>query len=182
MITKRLTNLEKDAIGNRLVEKAASFARKAHSDQVRKYTNEPYFVHPERVALRVAAYTGKYSVRAAAYLHDCEAIDLKVLHKEFGPDVVSLVVELTNPSKKFPNLKREARKEMDRVYLSGTSAEAQLIKIIALIDNINSLAGVPEDLQVLCKSESIRLAQSLHKAPQGLVEELIRGCTLIEKS
>ena len=38
-------------------ERAIAFAVKAHGDQKRKYTNEPYIVHPIRVAGMVHANT-----------------------------------------------------------------------------------------------------------------------------
>jgi (p)ppGpp synthase/HD superfamily hydrolase len=180
---KYLTNVQKDEIGTQLVQKAKRFAETAHEGQFRKYTGEPYFVHPERVALRVTSYTGKYYVRAAAYLHDvledCPNVDLKLLHKEFGADVVGLIVELTNPSKNFPKLNRAARKEMDRAYLADVSADAQLIKIVDRLDNISDICKAPLDFQKMYKIESINLAQSLKKAPPGLVEQLIRECVIV---
>jgi (p)ppGpp synthase/HD superfamily hydrolase len=175
------TSFQKDQVGNQLVEKAKRFAEQAHAGQVRKYSGEPYFVHPARVAARVASYTGNPVVRAAAYLHDvledCE-VSLAQLHKEFGGAVVALVVELTNPSKKFPSLKRAARKDMDRAYLGGVSAEAQLIKIIDRLDNISEISQAPIDFQKIYKTESINLAHSLKKAPPGLIEQLIRECVV----
>ena len=163
-----------------LIDKAAAYAEKAHEGQVRKYTDLPYFVHPQRVALAVSAYTDRPEVIAAAYLHDvledCGQVCLKDIYEEFGVKVSDLVIELTNPSKKFPTLKRAARKEMDRLYLNTCSANAQLIKVIDRLDNIRDMEGAPDDFKSLYFDETILLAQTLTKAPAGLVEELMRAC------
>ena len=51
---------------------ALVFATAAHAavGQMRKYTNDPYIVHPIRVATTVAKFGGTDEMIAAAYLHD----------------------------------------------------------------------------------------------------------------
>ena len=53
-----------------LVEKAKLFATKAHEGQVRKYTGEPYIIHPIEVSEIVERYNGSKEMIAAALLHD----------------------------------------------------------------------------------------------------------------
>ena len=46
------------------------FADKAHKNQVRKYTGDPYITHPVAVAKIVATVTDDEAMIAAALLHD----------------------------------------------------------------------------------------------------------------
>jgi (p)ppGpp synthase/HD superfamily hydrolase len=162
-----------------LVEKAENFARDAHKNQLRKYNGEPYIVHPERVATRTAKYTDDEKVIAAAWLHDvvedCQ-VSLKEIEEEFGFKVATVVGWLTNPSHDFPHLKRVARKEMDRHHLYSSPAEAQLIKAIDRIDNLNDIKLAKDSFKILYAKESLALAGVLTKAPASLVEEL--KCTV----
>src|SRR5687768_6757143 len=126
-----------------LIEKAKTYAEQAHTGQTRKYTGEPYFAHLERVANKTAYYSGKPEVVAAAYLYnvlnECENITLKDLYNEFGWEVSNLVLELTDTSKNFPKLKRGAKKAIDRTRLAEASAEGQLIKVLACLDNLKDI-------------------------------------------
>ena len=53
-----------------LVIKADTFADLSHSGQVRKYTGEPYIVHPREVATLVSTVAHTPEMLAAALLHD----------------------------------------------------------------------------------------------------------------
>lgn len=53
-----------------LEDRALAFARAAHGEQKRKYTDNPYIEHPIRVAQLVKEAGGTEEMIAAAYLHD----------------------------------------------------------------------------------------------------------------
>ena len=53
-----------------VIEKVKAFAGEAHAGQIRKYTPEPYIVHPIRVMELCARYTLATPVLSAALLHD----------------------------------------------------------------------------------------------------------------
>lgn len=53
-----------------LPDRALAFARAAHGEQKRKYTDNPYIEHPIRVAQLVKEAGGTEEMIAAAYLHD----------------------------------------------------------------------------------------------------------------
>ncbi|MGN6617321.1 MAG: HD domain-containing protein [Ilyomonas sp.] len=55
---------------NQVIEKVQDFAGKAHAGQKRKYTPEPYIVHPVRVMQICKEYTSSILVLCAALLHD----------------------------------------------------------------------------------------------------------------
>ena len=55
-----------------MIKKARQFAQQAHAafDQRRKYTGEPYIVHPAEVARLVASVSNDEAMICAAWLHD----------------------------------------------------------------------------------------------------------------
>jgi (p)ppGpp synthase/HD superfamily hydrolase len=128
-----------------LLFSAKEFTINAHNsvNQKRKYTGEPYHVHPERVANLVAAVTSDTEIIAAAWLHDVlEDVAPKnpefnedAILKTFGPRVLKLVIELTDISKPEDG-NRAARKALDRLHLSKACPDAMTVKLADMIDNI----------------------------------------------
>ena len=130
--------------GMDIVHKAQVYAIAAHSavKQVRKYTGEPYYVHPAEVASIVASVEGAtYEMIAAAWLHDvvedtgCTYTDI---HMAFGADIATLVGWLTDVSKPEDG-NRARRKAMDREHTAAAPSEAQTIKLADLISNSRSI-------------------------------------------
>lgn len=125
----------------RLIEEARIFATAAHAGQVRKYTNEPYIVHPERVAATLAELDFPAQVVAAAWLHDVvedTPVTIGQIHDRFGSRVASLVYQVTDVSIGRPG-NRAARKAMDRDHLANADADGQSIKLSDLIDNTSTI-------------------------------------------
>jgi (p)ppGpp synthase/HD superfamily hydrolase len=127
-----------------LIFKASDFAKNAHDSiqHKRKYTNEPYWVHPERVANIVAEVTDDAAIIAAAWLHDViedvaplnENYNAVAILHEFGEQVLQLVLEVTDVSKPEDG-NRCTRKAIDRAHLAKASKQGKLIKLADLIDN-----------------------------------------------
>jgi len=127
-----------------VVRKAADFAKTAHEsiDQRRKYTNEPYIVHPRAVAEIVSSITDDESTIAAAWLHDVvedTPITIEQITDEFGADIARLVADLTKPSTKNDGDRRQ-RKEIDRQHTARADPRAKTIKLADLIDNLSDIA------------------------------------------
>lgn len=126
-----------------IIEKAHIFASAAHAavDQRRKYTNEPYIVHPREVAMMVAAHGGTDEMVAAAWLHDVVEdthVTNDLVTEVFGDVVGEYVGWLTDVSRpEYGN--RAVRKKMDRDYIAAAPAEAQTIKLCDLISNCSSI-------------------------------------------
>lgn len=129
---------------NNLIERAKIFSINAHRSiaHKRKYTDEPYHVHPERVANLVATVTSDAEVIAAAWLHDVLE-DVSPRNSNFNEDairqllgdrVLQLVLEVTDVSKP-ENGNRAKRKAIDREHLSKASDDGKTIKLADLIDN-----------------------------------------------
>jgi (p)ppGpp synthase/HD superfamily hydrolase len=115
---------------------------------------------------------------AAAWLHDviedC-GVTAEDLAEHFATGVVRLVVELTNPSKKHPDLPRAERKRMDREHAALVSREAKVIKLADRVDNLQETADDPRtpcDFVKLYRRESADLLEVLRGADKGLEQEL----------
>lgn len=127
----------------RMICWAATFAAEKHGKegQVRKYTGEPYIIHPARVAHTVAVYGGDSGMIQAAWLHDVlEDTDCTIdeIMQNFGPDVASLVDDLTDVSIPSDG-NRATRKAIDRDHTSRASSRAKMVKLCDLMDNTSDI-------------------------------------------
>ncbi len=131
---------------------AELFADMAHSTigQKRKYTEDPYIVHPRNVAYLVKLVGGTEDMIEAAFLHDVlEDVAPKeprfgedAILKRFGKDVLELVRWVTD----IPRTgNREERKKLDREHIKDAPPAAKTIKLADLIDN--SLTIVEHDIE-----------------------------------
>ena len=122
---------------------AMRFAALAHGriHHLRKYTGEPYIVHPAQVVRIVRTVEHDEAMLCAAWLHDTRE-DCGVSHQEilvrFGEDVATLVDWLTDISKPSDG-NRAHRKAMDREHLARAPARAQTVKLADIIDNTGSI-------------------------------------------
>lgn len=126
-----------------VVDKARRYASKAHAsiDQRRKYTNDPYIVHPQAVADIVSSVPHTEEMLAAAWLHDTvedTSTTLDDINSHFGPQVAELVGMLTNVSLACEGDRIE-KKNLDRQHCAKASPAAKTIKLADLIDNLRSL-------------------------------------------
>jgi GTP diphosphokinase / guanosine-3',5'-bis(diphosphate) 3'-diphosphatase len=124
---------------------AAAFAAEKHSAQRRKgAAAEPYVNHLIEVAQLVASSSGQLDTNLvmAAFLHDTiedTGTTAEELDREFGNDVASLVVEMTDDK----SLPKEVRKELQVRDAPHRSARAQVIKLADKISNLRSLLSSP---------------------------------------
>jgi (p)ppGpp synthase/HD superfamily hydrolase len=165
--------------GMDLVHKAQVFAIAAHSavGQKRKYTGEPYFVHPAEVARIVAEVPGSTAeMVAAAWLHDTvedTGVTATDIHMNFGPEVAALVGWLTDVSKPEDG-NRAHRKAMDRAHTAEAPAEAQTVKLADLISNSKSImAHDPAFARTYLEEKRLMLAV-MTKGDAGLHAEASR--------
>lgn len=151
-----------------IVRKAEIFASAAHAavGQVRKYTGEPYIVHPREVAAMVASFGGDDAMIAAAWLHDVvedTEVTLDEVRYYFGDDVADLVYWLTDVSKPEDG-NRATRKEMDRQHTAQAPGRAQTVKCCDLISNTQSIAEHDKDFARVYLVEKHKLLDVLHRA------------------
>ncbi len=146
-----------------LIERAAAFAREKHgAGKPRKFSNEPYFEHPDAVAKRLQGLldsdlkSGKLTqdefdaIIAAAYLHDVVedcGVPIKEISERFGSNVAEMVGELTSDKKAIIAMMR--RKKMDKhqakgIYLTEEinhmSPHTRQIKLADREHNVQELA------------------------------------------
>ncbi len=157
-----------------LEQRALAFATRAHAsiDQRRKYTGEPYIVHPMAVAELVAATGARPEVVAAALLHDVvedTPVSLEEISREFGPDVGFLVEQLTDVSRPGDG-NRAVRKELDRQHSAAASPEGQTIKLADLLDNSRTILAHDPGFAARYMREKRALLEVLIAGNAGLRE------------
>ena len=160
-----------------LVTRARVFATAAHAavGQLRKYTFEPYIVHPEEVAGLVEEYGGTAAMIAAAWLHDTvedTGVTSELIRKEFGDEVADLVGWLTDVSRPDHG-NRAQRKAVDRAHTAAAPAEAQTIKLCDLICNTRSIAEHDAKFAVTYLAEKRLLLEVLVKGDSRLRERAL---------
>lgn len=120
---------------------AKLFCKIVHLGQKRKYTGEPYWVHPFAVANQLYAIGLPEDVYIAGLLHDTVEdtwVTNSTIKLLFGTNVAKLVEEVTDVSKPSDG-NRKARKEMDREHLREASADGHCIKLADLISNSQTI-------------------------------------------
>lgn len=156
-----------------IIEKARIFATAAHAavGQVRKYTSEPYIVHPMEVQQLVASTRGATDeMQAAALLHDTledTEVTYALLHAEFGLVVADYVLWLSDVSKPEDG-NRSYRKMLDRQHIAAAPAEVQTIKVADLIANTRSILAHDKNFAKVYLDEKRQLMDVLTKADAGL--------------
>ena len=155
------------------LDKAIQFATKAHEGQTRKYTGEPYIVHPLAVMEIVKTVEHTEEMLMAAVLHDTvEDTDTTIqdIDREFGPVVAQLVEELTDVSKPEDG-NRAFRKALDREHSAQASAQGQTIKVADLISNTASITEHDPDFAKVYMKEKALLLQVLDLADKNLLKK-----------
>lgn len=126
-----------------LAIRALEFARAAHAavDHRRKFTGEPYIVHPIAVAEIVRTVPHTKEMIAAAYLHDTRE-DTRTtdadIRAAFGDAVADLVAMLTDTAKPEDG-NRAARVAINRAHTAEASPAAKTVKLADLIDNTRNI-------------------------------------------
>lgn len=155
-----------------IVKKAQEFAGFQHAsiNQMRKYTNEPYIVHPAAVAKIVSTVPHTEAMIAAAWLHDTvedTPATLDMIKTEFGEEISSLVEMLTDVSMPADG-NRVKRKAIDRAHTAQASPSAKTIKLADLIHNSESILKHDAKFASVYISEKAELLQVLGEGDSDL--------------
>jgi (p)ppGpp synthase/HD superfamily hydrolase len=156
-----------------LVERARMFATAAHAavGQLRKYTFEPYIVHPAEVVQILKTRPHDPEMVAAAWLHDVvedTGVSIEVIRAEFGSKVSDLVGWLTDVSRPEQG-NRATRKAIDRAHTASAPAEAQTIKLCDLISNTRSIVEHDAEFARVYLAEKRLLLEVMTKADPELM-------------
>jgi (p)ppGpp synthase/HD superfamily hydrolase len=167
---------------NNLIERAQLFATAAHgaTGQKRKYSGEPYIVHPAQVVDILYSVSGTTpEMIAAGWLHDVvedTQISLKLIQREFGGTVAELVDWLTDISKPEHG-NRAARKQIDREHIAAAPPGAQTIKLADLIANTQDIVEHDKDFARIYLKEKQLLLNVLTKGDKTLHERALNQIT-----
>jgi (p)ppGpp synthase/HD superfamily hydrolase len=158
-----------------MIERARVFATAAHAavGQVRKYTFEPYIVHPAEVASIVSTVPHTEAMVAAAWLHDTvedTGVTIETIRAEFGVEVAELVGWLTDVSRPEHG-NRAHRKALDRAHSAAAPAEAQTVKLADLIANTRSIMAHDEAFAKTYLEEKRLLLAVMTKGDPTLMAE-----------
>lgn len=164
-----------------LAFEAMEFARYVHKDQVRKYTNNPYFDHLAEVvgiSMSVAwnhpnIHPDKYM--ATAWLHDCvedQGVEEENLIYLFGNEVAKGVLWLSDLEKG----NRATRKKLSRERLSKAPNWVQTIKCADLISNTPSIVKHDPYFAKVYLKEKRLLLEVMTKADPRLREIAFSLC------
>jgi (p)ppGpp synthase/HD superfamily hydrolase len=158
------------------LERAASaLAIRAHGDQVRNYTGEPYWRHCEEVAGIVRSVPHTPEMLAAAWLHDTledTDLDWREIAK-LSIDVLRLVRFLTDVSKPEDG-NRRARKAIDRAHIATAWPAAKTVKLADLISNTRSIVAHDPGFANVYLAEKRALLEVLTEGDATLLAEAKR--------
>ena len=153
-------------------ERARTFAIAAHAavGQLRKYTHEPYWVHPAEVVSIVRSVPHTEAMLAAAWLHDVvedTGVTIETVRAEFGEEVADLVAWLTDVSRPEDG-NRAHRKARDREHTAAAPAEAQTVKFADMISNTRSIMAHDPKFAVTYLEEKRALLAVMTRGDAGL--------------
>jgi (p)ppGpp synthase/HD superfamily hydrolase len=165
-----------------LEQRALAFARRAHEsiDHRRKYTDEPYIVHPIAVAELVRSVPHTSEMVAAAYLHDVvedTPVKIEAIAAEFGSEVAELVGWLTKISRPGDG-NRARRKALDLNHLAKAPAAAKTIKLADLVDNTLTVKDRDPAFWRVYRPEKQALLQVLRDGDPTLWKRAAKQCEL----
>ncbi len=129
-----------------LSERARRFATQAHREagQKRKFTGEPYIVHPASVVKLLQRINPTEEMVAAAWLHDVvedTGVTLETINALFGAEVGQYVEMLTDVRTRRTGGSRIERKNANLIHSAQANAAAQTIKLCDLIDNARDIVA-----------------------------------------
>tara|TARA_B100001093_G_scaffold469365_1_gene490041 strand:+ start:143 stop:694 length:552 start_codon:yes stop_codon:yes gene_type:complete len=160
-----------------MLDKAISFAKRAHANQIRKYTGEAYFSHCLAVSDMIEEhldenphYTDPHGpspvnvtvAMAVALLHDVvedTPFDHMDIRKRFSDEVAKGVWFLTNTELFVGN--RALRKELDRDRLAKAPGWIKLIKKFDIEHNRESIKKHDPKFYKIFKQETDELLEAM---------------------
>lgn len=159
-----------------IVEMSRIYCMAAHDavGQRRKYSDEPYWVHPIEVAELIKAHGFDNEVIAAAHLHDVvedTGITLDQIRSIFGSNVETYVENVTDISKPEDGNRKTRKLVIDLGHLAQATYEGKSIKLADLYSNTKSIVeNDPGFARVYLKEKEAYLTQALYDGHPYLLE------------
>jgi (p)ppGpp synthase/HD superfamily hydrolase len=161
---------------NKLIREARKFATFHHADvnQRRKYTNEPYIVHPAAVAKLVSTVPHSPAMIAAAWLHDVAEdtnATIEDIYKNFGNVVGTFVAGLTDVAK--PNDgNRAARMTINNEHTDRQCIAVKTIKLADSYCNVKDIMRQDPKFAITYMEEKRKLILCLRQGNPTLYKML----------
>lgn len=155
-----------------MIDQAIAFAAIAHAGQKRKYTDDPYIVHPIEVMQIVRSVEpNREDMAVAAVLHDVLE-DTPVTHRElyrrFGEHIYFLVQGLTEVPVEG---NRKVRKAAECERLAQQPPEVQTIKVADMLSNTSTIVRHDRKFAKVYLAEKRQLLNVLTRADRTLSEQ-----------
>jgi GTP pyrophosphokinase len=139
--------LSKSDADRTLVSKAYEFSKEAHKDQ-KRYSGDPYFVHPAEVGFYLAQAGLDPHAIAAGLLHDViedAGVPPQTISAEFGPDVLTLVEGVTKlGTLRYRGMERHTESLRKLFAATAKDIRVLIIKLMDRLHNARTLEHVPK--------------------------------------
>lgn len=160
-----------------LVQHALEFATHAHAGQERKYTGDPYIVHPIEVAQIVYSVFPDVNMICAALLHDtiedCSVTHQQLCDEGFNWCIADLVRWLSDVAKPEDG-NRATRMEINRAHTVLAPPDAKTIKLADLISNSRTIQDFGGKFADIYMGEKRLLLDVLKQGNPKLLAEATR--------
>lgn len=125
-----------------MIEKAITFATRAHEGQCRKGTARPYILHPLEVGDIVSSMTEEEEIISAAILHDtiedCEGVTEEIICREFTKKVAYLVMQESED-------KSKSWMERKGTTIEQLKTAPKEVQMIGLADKLSNMRDIDRD-------------------------------------
>ncbi len=170
-ILEKMSGATPDEIA--LVEKAYLFAENAHKDQ-KRFSGEPYIIHPVETARELAKLGMSARVVAAGLLHDTiedAGVTPDTLEAEFGKEIRFLVEGVSKLGRlKYRGAERHRESLRKLLIATGKDTRVLIIKLMDRLHNMRTLRFVPEQKRTRIALETIEIYAAIaHRLGMGLV-------------
>lgn len=160
---------------------------------LRKTADVPFIIHPVRVMRKIEHYVTEWEggkrftniledLLCIGALHDvCEDTDYPIaaIKDDFG-DFVAEGVQWLTKAEYEPSHRRAARKEMERLRLSGAPDHVKVIKMWDRIDNLYDMIDYDWKFVMIYTNESRLLETVLRSADPELGERVLAAADWLE--
>ena len=130
-----------------LVSRAYEFSEKAHTEQ-KRYSGEPYFIHPAEVAYLLAEIGMDAKTITAGMLHDTVEdahVKPETIKEQFGEEVLSLVDGVTKlGTLRYRGLERHTESLRKLFAATAKDIRVLIIKLTDRLHNARTLEHVPK--------------------------------------
>jgi len=138
----------KDAPDTALVTKAYEFSQNAHKDQ-KRYSGDPYFIHPAEVGYLLANAGVDAQTIAAGLLHDTiedAGVKPQNIEELFGTDVLNLVEGATKlGALRYRGMERHTESLRKLFAATAQDIRVLIIKLMDRLHNARTLEFVPKE-------------------------------------